>query len=742
MSIPFFDEKTRSKEKILSKALKSFWITSSCCRCANSGNSSLLGSPVSAIQDQPLLSDLADLCQTCGSPNSQSASPPPVPLLLPSLLTDEHKDDGKIGTDLDDSNLSVLGDAPDQLQANKTIAFKRPTSLPIFQYTELVPRSSRQQAFSLLTLEHYSYHESLVIVNHMASLVHTENLSKDRLAAELSLTMRTMRKNLSPPVAIEAVNFVQRAFCRMENKTLCEEMVKDQGFLRIVGSLHKNRKMLENTQLLTLAKNLLRLRWSLQYSTITDFINACQIKEAEFKTEEVTLFCQCLHNVHLMSTLEENLVETMGQSAVRILEDYVLNEIEDEELSSTLYREKDALTSDLAFDDGRLAVIHVLDAFYRADAELNSFRAIFETCGSELADSQHAKLVSQDVSALLRCFQKFKDQDSSALNKCLGKIADSIHCSIVSDINNVKARDFTKNVKTLTAKYFFSEKLFYVFCTIVERDLEAKCSCKFSDKNICVKSCRFLDFCALADALDAISQIYFIFKNEIYHHQFLAKIENRLCELKTWKSLFTSQVKNKASKIAFVLQHFQTFGYFPKKFISATNNSNENRLAFILTTRNKKVHSQIQSWALYQNTCSFNVALKRSIFANMLKSSRSTQPRSLMTMESQIRSLLFLFFSPPNQIRQEFSPGHNIPFFVINNELAVLPLPRSRFSRDTNGPIASLARLNGRVVPTVRLLRMKYKQRIIFIPHYEFDALKDSQTLRQGTVFRKKNIFL
>jgi len=124
----------------------------------------------------------------------------------------------------------------------------------------------------------------------------------------------------------------------MENKTLCEEMVKDQGFLRIVGSLHKNRKMLENTQLLTLAKNLLRLRWSLQYSTITDFINACQIKEAEFKTEEVTLFCQCLHNVHLMSTLEENLVETMGQSAVRILEDYVLNVIEDEELSSTLYR--------------------------------------------------------------------------------------------------------------------------------------------------------------------------------------------------------------------------------------------------------------------------------------------------------------------------------------------------------------------------------------------------------------------
>ena len=89
----------------------------------------------------------------------------------------------------------------------------------------------------------------------------------------------------------------------------------------------------------------------------------------------------------------------------------------------------------------------------------------------------------------------------------------------------------------------------------------------FCNKKFYKEKFRFLDFCALADALDAISQIHFIFKNEIYHHQFLAKIENRLCELKTWKSLFTSQVKNKASKIAFVLQHFQTFGYFPKKFI-------------------------------------------------------------------------------------------------------------------------------------------------------------------------------
>jgi hypothetical protein len=87
----------------------------------------------------------------------------------------------------------------------------------------------------------------------------------------------------------------------------------------------------------------------------------------------------------------------------------------------------------------------VLDAFYRADAELNGFRAIFETCCSELAESPHAKLTSQDVSALLRCFQKFKDQDSGAVNKCLAKIADSIHNTIVA--GEIKAQKQTIKIK-------------------------------------------------------------------------------------------------------------------------------------------------------------------------------------------------------------------------------------------------------------------------------------------------------
>ena len=73
-------------------------------------------------------------------------------------------------------------------------------------------------------------------------------------------------------------------------------------------------------------------------------------------TEEVTLFCQCLHNVHLMSSLDENLTETMGQSAVRILHGYVASEIDDDELSSTLYRGKTILKMSLMIFKSNITV--------------------------------------------------------------------------------------------------------------------------------------------------------------------------------------------------------------------------------------------------------------------------------------------------------------------------------------------------------------------------------------------------
>ena len=47
--------------------------------------------------------------------------------------------------------------------------------------------------------------------------------------------------------------------------------------------------------------------------------------------------------------------------------------------------------------------------------------------------------------------------------------------------------------------------------------LDFPCLCKNKTKNICSKKCRALDFCALADVLDAIAQINFIYINKNYH---------------------------------------------------------------------------------------------------------------------------------------------------------------------------------------------------------------------------------
>ena len=49
--------------------------------------------------------------------------------------------------------------------------------------------------------------------------------------------------------------------------------------------------------------------------------------------------------------------------------------------------------------------------------------------------------------------------------------------------------------------------------------------------------------------------------------QFLTKIAKQLSEDRIWQTLFKSQVKNKAAKVQFVLQHFQTYGYYPYVFI-------------------------------------------------------------------------------------------------------------------------------------------------------------------------------
>ena len=68
-------------------------------------------------------------------------------------------------------------------------------------------------------------------------------------------------------------------------KPYCEQLCNDKGFVRMIANLYNNRNCLQNDELLITARSLLRLSWSLQYSTIPDFINAMAIEndQQEFR---------------------------------------------------------------------------------------------------------------------------------------------------------------------------------------------------------------------------------------------------------------------------------------------------------------------------------------------------------------------------------------------------------------------------------------------------------------------------
>ena len=44
----------------------------------------------------------------------------------------------------------------------------------------------------------------------------------------------------------------------------------------------------------------------------------------------------------------------------------------------------------------------------------------------------------------------------------------------MSDFESARVRDYSKNIKTLSAKYFYDQDLFKLFCDLVDRDMGKK----------------------------------------------------------------------------------------------------------------------------------------------------------------------------------------------------------------------------------------------------------------------------
>jgi hypothetical protein len=155
---------------------------------------------------------------------------------------------------------------------------------------------------------------------------------------------------------------------------------------------------LKNESNLKIARALLRLCWSLTYRTISDFMNAISTP-GEFSRDEVRLFSQCLHNLHIYQAIDSGIMNTMTESAVSTITNFEVSQ-DQEGFSRQFYEltlmfkcfgkklnksqklqagkhfemfiNRGVLNHDFAFDDGRLAAIHVIDAFYRGEAEIEN----------------------------------------------------------------------------------------------------------------------------------------------------------------------------------------------------------------------------------------------------------------------------------------------------------------------------------------------------------------------------------
>ena len=98
-------------------------------------------------------------------------------------------------------------------------------------------------------------------------------------------------------------------------KIIQKVVCKNNAMLQLVGYQHSMRSHNSNLDNLSLARCLLRLTWSLSYSTISDFINSIETSDGSYDIKETSLFYQCAHNHHLLDQIGSNIREGMARSA-------------------------------------------------------------------------------------------------------------------------------------------------------------------------------------------------------------------------------------------------------------------------------------------------------------------------------------------------------------------------------------------------------------------------------------------
>ena len=146
--------------------------------------------------------------------------------------------------------------------------------------------------------KYYTNQESNGLLAELRGTIDENRLSKSVLKSKIFKLLATMDKNLTLDDAVEFLVDIQGAFNRTDQQQICNDICHDKGVGQIVGMLVFHRHQLKNEQKLKVARSLLRVSWSLTFSTISDLVNALRpsTQTGLYTVDELELFCQVFLN--------------------------------------------------------------------------------------------------------------------------------------------------------------------------------------------------------------------------------------------------------------------------------------------------------------------------------------------------------------------------------------------------------------------------------------------------------------
>ncbi|XP_076814029.1 FAST kinase domain-containing protein 2, mitochondrial-like [Clavelina lepadiformis] len=538
------------------------------------------------------------------------------------------------------------------------------------------------------------------------------------------------RGEMSPLLAVACIHYTflkcigQHERNSPAYNALCGEILTNNMFRTMVRIMEANCKSLNNFALLTAASDLLYLRSTLKKPTIPTLLSS--IDYDALNLDELRLLAGCLHTPSIPLLNSEYMYNVAASVAMKHLDDitdlYTLLSIMKcfgRYFTNQAKRRADVRVASFSkhlgetYPDGRLNASHMFDAFYRMDYA-PSRPLQLKAC--EIIGTSDVPLMQQDVTAILRYYVKHGFTMSSVGHSMLDKISDTL-CSYM---DSYPITQFTTNVKWLSVFYYYNEALLEKYVDLVRKDMDK------------------LDFVALSDVLDALSQVYYLPPNA---EDFFEQLNKEM--LQKYPTLHRSNVRNVQRKLLLTTFHFSVFGRYPWQLIK-------------LTLSHEQMQYNREAAKNFLNDFCQSLRIERP---DLLPGSISVTPveysaPKLYAFENDVCSVLRTVVGHQN-FTHVSSPVRGLPMFLLQQQLdgnllpmkrknamfipphmhqtvqnvAVIPLPRSRFCIKSKHAI-------GKTRHALRLVRAQ-GARIVTVPHFDWD----NHSIHHKLSFLRRKIF-